>query len=207
VVDGSDLLEHEPLLGQLERARALGFLGPGPVRNHIEHTAGFLRALDGVAGTVADLGSGGGVPGLILGVVRPDLRLVLIDATATRCRFLEDAVRHLELDARVVEGRAEVVGRGADRGAMDAVVARSFGPPAATAECAAALLRVGGVLVVSEPPAAPDDRWPAAGLAMLGLVPGPRSVGSPIVQVLHQATACPADFPRRDGVPAKRPLF
>ena len=58
---------------------------------HVEHTRGFLAALAGV-GAVVDLGSGGGVPGLVLGVARPDLRLVLLEATATRCRFLEEAV-------------------------------------------------------------------------------------------------------------------
>ena len=50
------------------------------------------------------------------------------------------------------------------------MTARSFGPPAATAECAAPLLAVGGLLVVSEPPDGPD-RWPADALAALGLEP------------------------------------
>ncbi len=205
--DGSTLLEHEPLLTQLERARALGFLGPGPVRGHIEHTAGFLWALEAIVGRVLDLGSGGGVPGLVIGVARPDLTLLLVDATATRCRFLEDAVRQLGLDAVVVEGRAEVLGHGPHRGTVDAVVARSFGPPAATAECAAPLLCPGGVLIVSEPPTVTEERWPARGLAELGLALGDRSADSPVVQVLHQVTSCPRSYPRRDGVPAKRPLF
>ena len=106
------LLEHERLLAQLERARGLGFLGPGPVEAHIEHTAGFLDAIERVTGTVVDLGSGGGVPGLIIGVARPDLDVLLLDATASRCRFLEHAVRELDLAATVVEGRAEAVGHG-----------------------------------------------------------------------------------------------
>jgi hypothetical protein len=83
VIDLAGLLDHEPLLAQLERARGLGFLGPGPVAAHVEHTMGFLSALDEVTGTVVDLGSGGGVPGLIIGVARPDLGLCLIDARAT----------------------------------------------------------------------------------------------------------------------------
>lgn len=201
------LLDHEQLRAQLERARALGFLGPGPVRAHIEHAVGFLDALATVTGTVVDLGSGGGVPGLIVGLARPDLALVLIDATATRCRFLESAVGSLDLDATVVEGRAEVVGHGPLRGTVEAVVARSFGPPAATAECAAPLLRPGGLLVVSEPPTADGARWPAGPLARLGLAVGARSTTSPLVQTLHQVDPCPADRPRRVGLPAKRPLF
>jgi 16S rRNA (guanine527-N7)-methyltransferase len=201
------LLEHERLLAQLERARGLGFLGPGPVEAHVAHTAGFLDAIEGVSGTVVDLGSGGGVPGLIIGVARPDLDLLLLDATESRCRFLEHAVRELALAATVVEGRAETIGHGTHRGSAAAVVARSFGPPAATAECAAPLLDVGGLLVVSEPPAPGAERWPVAGLAPLGLVPLHRAAGPPVVQVLRQASACPPAYPRRDGLPAKRPLF
>jgi 16S rRNA (guanine527-N7)-methyltransferase len=207
VLDLAALLGHEPLLAELERSRAHGFLGPGPVSAHVEHTAGFLACLAGVRGTVVDLGSGGGVPGLVLGVARPDLHLVLLDARAVRCRFLTAAIRRLDLDAEVVEGRAEVVGRGPLRRTADAVVARSFGPPAATAECAAPLLCTGGALIVSEPPDASEGRWPAPGLAELGLVVGPRRSEPPMVQVLHQATPCPEAYPRRDGLPARRPLF
>ena len=98
---------------QLERARALGFLGPGPGRGpHRARRGRSSPPWTAVTGTVVDLGSGGGVPGLIVGVARPDLHLVLVDATAKRCRFLEAAVRRLGLTAEVVEGRAEVVGHG-----------------------------------------------------------------------------------------------
>jgi 16S rRNA (guanine527-N7)-methyltransferase len=195
------------LLRHLERARDLGFLGPGPVEAHVEHAGAFLAALTEVEGLVVDLGSGGGVPGLVIAADRPDLRLVLVDARSVRCRFLEGAIADLGLAAEVEEGRAEEIGRSARRGTAAAVVARGFGPPAVTAECAAPLLLPGGRLVVSEPPGpASPDRWPAAGLEQLGLVPEGR-VGSPAVQVLRQLTACPDAFPRRTGVPGKRPLF
>jgi len=198
---------HDGLVGQLERARALGFLGPGPVADHIAHTSGFLRELDGVRGVVVDLGSGGGVPGLIVAVARPDLRLVLVDATAKRCRFLEGAVTALGVPATVVEGRAEAVGHGELRGTADAVIARSFGPPATTAECGAPLLRVGGLLLVSEPPEPAAGRWPDGGLRQLGLEALAVADSTPRIQPLRQATRCPAEYPRRDGLPAKRPLF
>ncbi len=195
------------LLAHLERARDLGFLGPGPVEDHLRHATGFVEALAGVTGHVGDLGSGAGVPGLAVAVARPDLALVLIDAAARRADFLEEAVAALDLAdrVRVVHGRAEVLGHGELRGSLDAVLARAFGPPAVTAECAAPLLRVGGLLVVSEPPGA-EDRWPAEGLAPLGLRSRGRSA-EPSMQVLEQIEACPPAYPRRDGVPAKRPLF
>jgi len=203
-----DLRHHAGLLEQLEHARRLGLLGPGPVEPHIEHAGAFVTAINGVQGTVIDLGSGGGVPGLVLALARPDLHLVLLDARGTRCRFLEGAVDALGLQADVVEGRAEVAGRSALRGTAGAVVARSFGIPAATAECAAPLLEVGGLLVVSEPPPPPQPgRWPARGLSELGLDATARVGDGPTVQVLVQRTACPDRYPRRDGVPSKQPLF
>lgn len=196
----------DALAEQLERARALGFLGPGPVEDHVLHARGFVDALVGVTGVVIDLGSGGGVPGLVVAVARPELEVVLVDAMAKRCHFLESAVAALDVRATVVEGRAEVVGRGPLRGTAEAVLARGFGPPAVTAECAAPLLRPGGRLIVSEPPN-DEGRWPADELRQLGLAVGQRTATGPVMQVLELVEPCPERFPRRDGMPAKRPLF
>lgn len=195
------------LRAQLERARALGFLGPGPVEAHVEHAAGFVAALAGIRGRVIDLGSGGGVPGLVVAQSRPDLEVVLMDAMAKRSAFLAAAVAALGLaNSEVVTGRAESLGRGPLRGTAAGVLARGFGSPAVTAECAAPFLRVGGHLIVSEPPD-PVDRWPVEGLAELGLGVGPRHPGPPVIQVLTQVSLCPTKYPRREGRPAKRPLF
>jgi 16S rRNA (guanine527-N7)-methyltransferase len=193
----------------LERARRLGVLGPGPVDQHVGHAQGFVEALAGVAAgsLVVDLGSGGGVPGLIVAEARPDLRMVLLDAMEKRTALLSEAVAAMGMADRITvrTGRAEVLGREDDlRGAAMAVTARSFGPPAATAECAAPLLAVGGVLVVSEPPDSPD-RWPAGPLATLGLSSSHHEV--PGMQVLVQTDPCPTTYPRRTGLPTKRPLF
>jgi 16S rRNA (guanine527-N7)-methyltransferase len=197
------------LTAVLERARRLGVLGPGPIETHVEHAAGFVNALTSVApgSLVIDLGSGAGIPGLVVAEARPDLELVLLDAMEKRTALLDDAVTAMGLGGRVrvVTGRAEVLGHDdAWRGMAGAVTARSFGPPATTAECAAPLLRLTGVLVVSEPPAGPD-RWPPEGLTELGLVSATTDV--PGMKVLVQEHPCPDRYPRRDGIPAKRPLF
>lgn len=199
----------DPELGAvLERSRRLGFLGPGPIEEHLAHAGGFLTGLAGASGLVVDLGSGGGVPGLVVAVARPDLELVLLDAAAKRCRFLEEAVAALGLvgRVRVVEGRAEVLGRGPLRSQATWVLARSFAAPAPTAECAAPLLHPGGALLVSEPPEA-RDRWPADGLAPLGLAPGTLVAEAPRIRRIDAVAPCPDTYPRRTGVPAKRPLF
>ncbi len=107
----------------------------------------------------------------------------------------------------MVEARAEDAARRADlRAAFDLVVVRSFGPPAVTAECGAPFLEVGGRMVVAEPPDQ-EPRWPADGLAQLGLAPGRRVTEPSAFQVLEQVAPCPDRYPRRVGIPAKRPLF
>jgi 16S rRNA (guanine527-N7)-methyltransferase len=210
--------EHrDDLVPVLEKARDLGFLGPGPVEAHLDHAAGFAEALARVAGAgwspshAADLGSGGGVPGLILARSFADTEWLLIEVGARRAAFLRAALSPLGLDPRVsvAQERAEVVGRWpAARAAFDLVVARSFGPPAAVAECAAPLLVAGGWAVVSEPPGGDPLRWPADGLELVGMAAAASvSAGPAAYQVLRQDRPCPSRWPRRVGVPAKRPLF
>lgn len=203
----------------LEEARQLGFLGPGPVKAHLDHAEGFATAVatscdGGVAALparAADLGSGGGLPGLPLALTFAGCRWALVESMARRAQFLRRAVEMLELGDRVevVEVRAELVGHSPTaRGAFDLVVARSFGPPGVVAECAGPLLRVGGRVVVSEPPGGAPARWPVDGLGILGMTPGPALVaGGAAFQLLCQEGPCPDRYPRRVGIPAKRPLF
>jgi 16S rRNA (guanine527-N7)-methyltransferase len=198
----------------LEEARGFGFVGPGPLLPHLQHALGFGTAADDSGATWAvalDLGSGAGLPGLPLALTRPASRWTLVDAGARRVEFLTAAVGRLGLGERVevVGGRAEELGRDARlRGRFDLVVARGFGRPAVTAECGAPFLAVGGRLVVSEPPGGRCQRWPAEGLAALGLEPGATvDARGAAYQVLHQRSPCPEQFPRRVGIPAKRPLF
>lgn len=161
---------------------------------------------------ILDLGSGGGIPGLVLAAGRPEGEFVLLDASRRRTAFLNDAVERLGFGTRVrvVGERAEVAGRDPSlRGWMDAVVARSFGPPAVTAECAAGFLPVGGVLVVSEPPdpEAVGARWPASGLAELGYGPAVPLEAASAGFVRIPRTGQDDRWPRRVGVPAKRPRW
>jgi 16S rRNA (guanine527-N7)-methyltransferase len=163
-----------PLIAALADSQRLGMLGDSPVEEIVEHAGAFVGALAGVAGTVVDLGSGGGVPGLVIARARPDLRVVLVDRRSRRTDHLRRLVGRLGLGARVevLELDAAAVPI-ADAGA---VVARGFGPPAATLRAAAPLLRPGGLVIVSEPPpdviaGSPGSRWPRPLLAEVGLVP------------------------------------
>ena len=195
----------------LAEAQDLGFLGPGPVEAHRAHAAAFVAPLaDRPPGLGVDLGSGGGIPALVVATALPAWRWELVETGARRAAFLERAVQALDLvdRVRVRQLRAEDLGRTAgERARADAVTARSFGPPAVTAECAAPLLRPGGALVVSEPPGGRSDRWDEARLADLGLGVAEQRPGPPALVVLAQRTACPARYPRKAGLPAKRPLW
>lgn len=161
-------------------------------------------------GVVFDLGSGGGLPALPCALAAPGWTWVLVESQLRRADHLVSACRRLGLTewVEVIHARAEDVGRDPGRrGTADVVMARSFGPPAVVAECAAPLLRVGGRLLVSEPPAT-QDRWPEDGLALVGLSPaGTHNVGGLGFVQLVQQVPCPAEFPRRPGIPGKSPLF
>ena len=131
---------------------------------------------------LVDLGSGGGLPGLVVATDWPEATVALLEANGRRAAFLRRAVERLGLAGRVsvLEERAEVCGRQEDlRAGFDGALARSFGRPAVVAECAAPLLKVGGWLIVSEPPRSEAEgdqeaRWPAEPLRQLGLEPAER---------------------------------
>jgi 16S rRNA (guanine527-N7)-methyltransferase len=205
------------LTEELEHAKRLGFLGPMPATEQLEHALGFVGVIESQLGrapeSVLDLGSGGGPPGLVVAACWPTTRAILVEANHRRADFLQHSLARLGVaeSAQVATGRAESLGHQPDlREAFECVTARSFGRPAVTAECGSAFLSLDGRLVASEPPDAltDDDRWPSTGLAPLGLV-RPRMVrfGRFGYRVMEKATPIAARYPRRLGIPAKRPLF
>lgn len=202
----------QELIAALEDARAAGLLGPGPVEEQVEHSEALVALIDPSDGPVVDLGSGGGLPGLVLACAWTEAAVILLDARRRAGALLGEAVVRLGLADRVqvVVSRAEDAARDPSwRGHCELVVARAFGPPAVTAECAVGFLRAEGRLAVSEPPDAdPATRWPAGGLEELGLTgPEVRHSGGATVALLTASTD-PADrWPRRAGMPGKRPLW
>lgn len=201
----------ELLFSTWRDGQRLGAVGPGPVERHLEHARGIAEQL--APPTVAvDLGAGAGIPGLALAGIWPDSRWLLLDAASRRVRLLERAVRTLGWGDRVIarHGRAEDVAHDDEwREQADLVIARSFGPPAVTAECGTGFLSPTGVFVIAEPPTDDPSRWPADGLDRLALAPvdvpeGPDGVR---LQRLRRLGTLPHDLPRRAGVPERRPRF
>lgn len=206
-----DAWEHV-VLAAWRRGQEISAVGPGTVDAHLEHARRLAERIDAGAERGLDLGSGAGIPGLALAGLRPDLTWVLVDAAMRRVRVLADAVAAAGWRDRVtvIHERAEHLPSAGHGGAYDVVVARLFGPPAVTAECAAPLLAPEGQLLVTEPATADSDRlaarWDQDVLPVLGLSLATRW-HDPEVQELRRTGDPEARFPRKAGVAAKRPLW
>jgi 16S rRNA (guanine527-N7)-methyltransferase len=202
------LLVHDQLAPTTVRA---------PARVRDDHLADALVALElpevRAAGTLADLGSGAGVPGIPLAIVLSDTQVTLIEGNNRKCEFMARAVELLGLgNAEVVHGRAETWKLGI--GDCDIVTARALASLDILAEYAAPLLVMGGALVAwrgkREPEAEADG---ARAAEILGLQVKPPIRVTPYagaehryLHVLEKRAETPARFPRRDGVARKRPL-
>ena len=193
---------------------------PGPRRSAISvrvdleeawaHSLGFAAGAGPVPERVVDLGSGGGLPSFALIAQGWGAAWLLVEGRAGRAERLFRAVEELGWSDRVLVAheRAEEAAHGGWRGTADVVTARSFGPPGVTAECAVGFLRVGGRLVVSEPPESGETRWPAAGLGLLGLEVGESwTAGGGSFRSFVLAEPASTRLPRRAGAPKKRPAF
>ena len=138
------LLAYERLLE--ERAVPMGLVAEGEVgRIRVRHVLDSLRAASPLAGArdAYDLGSGAGLPGIVVAVARPDLRIELVDSRRRRVAFLELAVAELGLSNVGVLGvRAESLTE-----PVDACLARALAPAARAWELAEPLLRPGGRLL------------------------------------------------------------
>jgi len=167
-----DPVQHEGLLRVLGEAQRIGALGTQPVRDIIDHATAFVTALPASTQSCVDLGSGAGVPGLVIAIARPHLHMTLVDRRSKRTDSLERAVRILGIQDRVTVVCADVEDfsrRPGITGSFDAACARGFGPPEYTIRWSAELVRSGGVVVVSEPPAESPDRWGHRELETLGI--------------------------------------
>lgn len=181
------------------------------------HVADSLAGLEtpavGAAGIVADLGSGAGLPGLVLATALPRARVSLVESVGRKCAFIQataDAMGLANVD--VVNARVEEWRDG--RESCDVVCARAVAALPVLCEYAAPLLRLGGALVAWK--AQVDDREAAAGraaAAQLGLeveevIPVRPYPGSEhrTLHVLRKSSPTPQRFPRRPGFATKRPL-
>ncbi|MEN3282621.1 MAG: rRNA (guanine527-N7)-methyltransferase [Solirubrobacteraceae bacterium] len=181
------------------------------------HVADSLVALElpqvRKAHRIADLGSGGGFPGLVLAIALPDAHVALVESVGRKVAFLQAAIEGLELtNARAIQARAEAWPEGI--GAHDLVTVRALAPLSVLVEYAAPLLDLGGTLAawkgardhaeeadahaaavalgMSKPDARPVQPFPAARNRYLHLS--------------SKVSATPPGYPRRAGMARKRPI-
>lgn len=184
------------------------------VRNEL-----ILDSLGGLAslprhGRVIDIGTGGGVPGLVLAIARPDLSFTLTDSAAKKTTWVKECVAELALtNVTVQTARLELLGREDDfRESFAAVTAKALAALPVLIELALPLLRVGGKLIAYKGPALAQELHEARKALRLlsGEVERTREYSLQgktyrIVEIVKRAPTANR-YPRRDGVPQKTPL-
>jgi len=167
----------------------------------------------GEARRLVDVGSGGGLPGLALKITRPDLAVTLIEADQAKAAFLVQACAKLDLrDVEVLARRAEEVGRdGPSRESFDVAVARALASMPVLAELCLPLVKVGGRLVAQKTASEEVQRAGRAIEAMGGalnrVAAAPSAArGAGTVVIVDKVRPTPPAYPRRPGVPARKPL-
>lgn len=154
---------HDDLIETLRQAQRFGFFGARPIEDAIEHAEQYVHALGEMAPAtrLVDLGSGGGLPGLVLAAAYPEIAITLLDRREKRTDFLRLAVHRLRWShVDVISADAAVLIADVLAGAVpsfDVVTARGFGPPEFTLRSAVQLAHSGARFVISEPPT--GDRW------------------------------------------------
>jgi len=145
---------------------------------HVADSLTLLPHISSQPHRLADVGSGGGLPGIVLAIARPDARIVLIESTQKKADFLIAAAGELKLKNVSVEPhRAEELARSPLRGSFDAVVARAVAPLAVLVPWLLPLLKPGGYALAMKGPKAVEEIKPFR----------------------QAATILPADLPGRPG--------
>ena len=187
-------------------------------RLHLLDALAALALVDAAAPKSAvDIGSGGGVPGIVLALARPEVRWLLVDSVAKKADALRSFVAELGMsNVAVSSARAEELGRDpAHRERHDLVTARAVAALPVLIEYAIPLLRVAGTLVAWKGALTEADPEIAAGRTALDALgggelrrvdPGLRALADHCLVVVEKGAPTPDAYPRRPGVAARRPL-
>ena len=165
---------------------------------------------------VIDVGAGAGIPGIPLKIVFPQIQLVLLEATAKKTTFLRHIVEKLSLtDVNIVAGRAEEVAHNSQyREQFDIVLARGVAGLAALAELTLPFCSIGGLVIAHKRGDIQDEVKRAENaITVLGgrlkeIIPVtlPEFPDNRCLVVIEKVSATPEKYPRRAGMPTKRPI-
>lgn len=186
----------------------------------IKHFLDSLSCLKGVdfpdGSETLDVGAGAGFPGVPLKIVRPGIRLTSLDSVEKKLAFLRHLGDELGLsEFRVIHGRAEDLGRNpSHREQYSLVVARAVANLAVLGEYCLPFCRVGGVMLAMKGPTAAEEVAEAGrALEVLGgavreivALELPGGGGARRLVIIDKVRPCSPEYPRRAGVPEKRPI-
>ena len=208
----------ELLMRHNERAGLTTISDPAEIaiKHFLDSLTGLLAREIRSGERVSDIGSGGGFPGVVLAAVKPGAEFVLIESSRRRAAFLRTVLQELGLlNAAVIVARAEEAGqRSEHREAYDLVVSRAVAPLPVLIEYCLPLARVGGqMLAYKGPEGVGEMAQSARALEILGgrfadekQLSLPLGMGERTLLLIDKVAPTPARYPRRPGMPAKRPL-
>jgi 16S rRNA (guanine527-N7)-methyltransferase len=208
------------LLSGYEEANVIGTRTlRGILLDHIlDSLSCFLFEPLGAARRLVDVGSGGGLPGIPIKIVAPELEATLVESTAKKAHFLQRAVETLSIEGTTItNARVEEIARTeAYRGAYDIATARAVARLSVVAEYCVPLLKVGGYVISMK--GRPDDDEISEGeraaeklgarvstLIRVSSLPELEEKERCLV-ILEKVEETPGKYPRNVGVPAKKPL-
>ena len=206
--------EHLSRLAQyvelvLEANRKFNLTGARTVEEFVPHILDSLTVVPYVRSPYVDIGSGAGLPGIPVAIVA-GVRTVLVEATAKKAAFLRDAIAALGVAAEVVGARAEDAGRKRElREQFASATARAIASAPTALELTAPLLALGGLAILQRGAMEVDERRALEGAAlMLGC-----AVDAEVTLererrliLVRKTSPTPDRYPRRSGIPEKRPL-
>lgn len=164
-------------------------------------------------GALVDVGTGAGFPGLPLKLLLPQIQLTLVEASAKKVAFLEHCLKSLDVEAKVYHGRAEELGRMSHRESFNFAITRAVATLSVICEYCLPLLTLGGTLLALKGPGGEEEVKSAAGaLKLLGGTVGdifryqlPNGDQRSLI-LIEKVQLTPNKYPRRSGMPAKKPL-
>ena len=164
-----------------------------------------------------DIGTGAGIPGMIMKIALPQLQITLLDSTQKKTNFLIEVVNELELNGlEVITGRAEDLGQEwGHRESYDLVVARAVARLAELAELTVPFAKIGGTIILPKSKGIKDEVIEASAAAeILGAAPAitievDKPGDSPPDNIVYwmKISPTPREFPRRVGIPHQSPLI
>jgi len=170
----------------------------------------------GHSGRLIDIGSGAGFPGLAIKIARPEVAIIMVEAIHKKVGFIEECIQGLKLEGiQAITGRAEEMGRQAGwRESFDYATCRAVGHLAIVVEYCLPLLKLGGLLIAQKGLEGDQEvREAGKGIRELGgrieevrwisnqLLPGRCLI------LIRKEQTTPDRYPRRVGIPKKRPLI